>query len=268
MICRFEDRNSKAKINVARFNPREEKMSSNLFALVSKSLQLSFIHGQAWSSSSSSVDTARRDLLSTNFTAPSNKDNLAVTITRADTGRLIARTNAPVNVSDTQVTFQWGDLASSLTGYAIAVTATGSNGHTYTAQTSLQRLPSRTDGGSVVKIDNLYGGLVVQEKGSKNWTPLFPFSFYFGSGLLEPKTTEVLTEWVNMGYNILHIIPPYDYNDYKKYAEEAEKLGLWLMYDMRHTFNDHDELVKQMELFKGFSNMLLWYTSDEPGESS
>ena len=180
---------------------------------------------------------------------------------------MIARTNAPVNVSDTQVTFQWGDLGPSLTSYAIAVTATGPNGQTYTAQTSLQRLPSRTDGGSVVKIDNLYGGLMVQEKGSKGWTPLFPFSFYFGSGLLEPDTTAVLTEWVNMGYNILHIIPPYDYDDYQKYAQEAEKLGLWLMYDMRHTFNNHDELVKQIELFKGFSNMLLWYTSDEPGES-
>ncbi len=65
--------------------------------------------------------------------------------------------------------------------YEIVLTAVSGDGaQSYTATTELYFIPERTDGGSVVKVDNLYGGLQIQDylKNSTAWTPLFPYTFY------------------------------------------------------------------------------------------
>lgn len=144
------------------------------------------------------------------------------------------------------------------------MTATGPRGQRYTASTQLQRLPTRTDGGSVVKIDRLYSSLVV--KTGNGWQPLLPYSFYLDSNWVAQDPASQLAQWVKDGYNVMHVIPPYDLGAFTSWAQEAQKLGLWIMYDMRHSFTDLDPLTQEVNMFSKFPNMLLWYTADEPGK--
>ena len=67
------------------------------------------------------------------------------------------------------------------------------------------------------------------------------------------------------GYSVLHVIPGYNYDWFDRVAYEAERLGLWIMYDMRGTFRDDRKVREQVERYKRRKNLLLWYTADEPG---
>ena len=158
--------------------------------------------------------------------------------------------------------------------YNISIVASGPGSQTYSASTQLWRLPSRTDGGGVTKIDNLYGGLLVKsDSASTNntlgWTPLLPYSYYLdGSWLAEsPNNMAVLK---NYGYNILHIVPAgspgYNFTQLDEWLDQAQELGLWIMYDMRWTYQNSSFVEWQVNHLMDRQNMLLWYTADEPGE--
>ena len=155
--------------------------------------------------------------------------------------------------------------------YSVSVVATGPDAHTYTASTQVLRLPSRKDGGSVTKIDSLYGGLLVKATTKPDndlWTPLFPYSYYLaGNWLAESsRNMEVLK---NNGYNVLHIVPAgglgYNFDQLDTWLDQAQSLGLWVMYDMRHQYENVTGVEWQVNRLKARPNMLLWYTADEPG---
>ncbi|KAL8850802.1 MAG: hypothetical protein Q9221_004216 [Calogaya cf. arnoldii] len=77
------------------------------------------------------------------------------------------------------------------------------------------------------------------------------------------------TAGLDLGFNILHIVPGgagigYDLDQLDTWFDEAEKLGLWIMYDMRWTYQNTGYVRTQVERYKSRSNMLLYYTADEP----
>lgn len=196
----------------------------------------------------------------------SNASTLSLSITRSDTGDEIATQQVPVNVSDNQVSFSLGQFKPSLDPYAISVKATV-GGKTFNASTVLRRLPTRTDGGSVTKLDNLYGSLLVKGMSNdSNWTPIFPYSFYADSHRV---VGEDLTAFAARGYNVLHIVPGGTDDNFTEIFDHAESLGLWIQYDMRHSFDQPEHVVErireQVERVKTRKNLLLYYTADEPG---
>lgn len=147
----------------------------------------------------------------------------------------------------------------------------GRDAHIYIASTKLLRLPSRKDGGGVTKIDSLYGGLLVKftgTSGNGSWTPIFPYSYYLdGNWLAEsPNNMEILK---NYGYNVLHIVPAgglgYDFEQLDSWLDQAQSLGLWIMYDMRWQYQNTTGVEWQVDRLKARPNLLLWYTADEPG---
>ena len=147
----------------------------------------------------------------------------------------------------------------------------GRDAHVYIASTKLLRLPSRKDGGSITKIDNLYGGLLVTFTGTSGngpWTPIFPYSYYLdGTWLAEsPNNMEIFK---NYGYNVLHIVPAgglgFDFEQLDLWLDQAQRLGLWIMYDMRWQYQNTTGVEWQVDRLKARPNMLLWYTADEPG---
>ena len=94
---------------------------------------------------------------------------------------LISSRNVTVNSTNNEFVVSLASLTPRFNPYEIVITgASGDGAQFYTATTELYYLPSRTDGGSVTKVDNLYGGLLVQDylKNSTSWTPLFPYTFY------------------------------------------------------------------------------------------
>lgn len=90
---------------------------------------------------------------------------------------LVSSRNVSVNSTANEFVFALSSLEPRTEPYDIVVTGVNGDGsQSYTATTELFYLPTRTDGGSVVKLDNLYGGLLVQDyvSNSTDWTPLFP----------------------------------------------------------------------------------------------
>ena len=183
----------------------------------------------------------------------------------------ISHGTVKVNSTGTLFDFDLSNLKARDESYDLTLTATGLESSVYVVSTQVLRLPSRDDGGSVTKIDSLYGGMLVRAATGTDegtWTSLFPYSYYLnGQWLAEsPNNMAVLK---NYGYNVLHIVPGdglgYDFAQLDAWLDQAQKLGLWIMYDMRHQFQNATGVEWQVNRLKARPNMLLWYTADEPG---
>ena len=183
----------------------------------------------------------------------------------------ISHATVKVNSTGNLFNFDLSNLKARDEPYNLVMTATGLESHVYVASTQVLRLPSRDNGGGVTKIDNLYGGMLVQaatRTDDDTWTSLFPYSYYLNGQWLDesPNNMEVLK---NYGYNVLHIVPGdglgYDFAQLDAWLDQAQKLGLWIMYDMRHQFQNATAVEWQVNRLKARPNMLLWYTADEPG---
>ena len=209
----------------------------------------------------------------TNFNLYSyNQDSnyLFFDIYRTDTNDHIAGPGVvSINSTGTTVGFSLAIFTPSFEPYSIHLVASGATGRPYTASTQFLRLPERTDGGSVTKIDNLFGALIVKDV-DRSWKPLFPYSFYLnGNWLAESQDNMAILK--ALGYNVLHIVPAgglgYNFTQLDEWIDEAQRLGLWLMYDMRGTYQNSSLVEWQVDFLKSRPNLLLWYTADEPGMS-
>ena len=176
-----------------------------------------------------------------------------------------------MNSTGTLFNFDLTEFEPRVEPYSISVVATRQDAHVFTASTQILRLPSRTDGGSVTKIDNIYGGLLVRPNTKPDqgtWTPLFPYSYYLdGKWLAQSSNNMRILK--NNGYNVLHIVPAgdlgYDFEQLDAWLDQAQSLGLWIMYDMRSQYQNVTGVEWQINRLKARPNMLLWYTADEPG---
>lgn len=111
----------------------------------------------------------------------------------SETGHdLISGQNISINTTGNELLFSLSGLTPRLEKYEVVLTGGSVDGaQFYTANTSFYYLPTRTDGGSVTKVDSLYGGLMVQDylSNSTAWTSLFPYTFYVSwDGWLELST--------------------------------------------------------------------------------
>lgn len=70
-------------------------------------------------------------------------------------------------------------------------------------------------------------------------------------------------------FTIVHPVPTFgDLDALKKALDHMEELGLYFVYDMRHTYNDLAALTAEVNMIKYRPNLLLWYTADEPDGTS
>lgn len=179
-----------------------------------------------------------------------------------------------VNSTSAELEFPLHALPPRTQPYGVTLKATLSHGdHVYTATTQVYRLPERTDGGSITKVDSLYGGLLVQNKTSDSpaWSPLLPYSFYVSwDGWLE-KSLDNVQKFKDQGYNIIHIVPnagltnqAFNFTELNLFLDKCDELGLWVMYDMRWTYKNLTSVREQITMLRTRPSMLLWYTGDEP----
>ena len=130
----------------------------------------------------------------------------------------------------------------------------------------LYHLPHRPYPGSFSKLDQLTGLIMLNStaQGAPTaWTPFYPYGFYG-----QPKNLADLAE---QGFNILHYIPDVSSapnmgypENYFAMLQEAANLGIWVMHDMRWTWQDQALLSHQVNLHKEVTNLLTWYIGDEP----
>ncbi|TVY68954.1 hypothetical protein LSUE1_G006159 [Lachnellula suecica] len=187
---------------------------------------------------------------------------------------LLSSRNVTINTTSNEFKFSLSRLSPRFEPYEVVITGAAIDGaQFYTATTQLYYLPARTDGGSVTKVDNLYGGLLVQDylNNSTAWTPIFPYTFYVSwDGWLE-LSVDNLKVFKDQGYNIIHIVPnlalpneAFDFDELDRFLDVMDEMELWLMFDMRWTYTNLTSVEYQVKRVNARKSMLLWYTGDEP----
>lgn len=172
------------------------------------------------------------------------------------------------NTTGNEASLQFRDLAPRLEPYVVDVTLKSPDClGTYSSQFHIYLLPLPDNGGSVVRLDYLYGGLEVRN-GIK-WKQIFPFGFYadWGGYLRRQENQD---EYASLGYSVVSPVPaggdePFEPEDFTAYVARADQGEPSIMYNMRWTYKNDALVTKQVEELKKHSSMLLWYTADEPG---
>ena len=223
---------------------------------------ISYINGQPYYNTTSEPGS--------NSSAPFT--TLYIDIVVAETGlALVSGGNVSVNSTSNEVQFSLANLTASTSPYTITIQGSSQDGkQVYEAETQLYKLPARSDGGSVVRIDSLYGGLMTQESGSTSWTPLLPYSFYTSWDAYLNKSIDNVDTFKAQGYNIIHIVPDtelFNFTQFNEFLDRMDEVGLWVMYDMRWSYQNLSSVEYQVNQVKNRKSMLLWYTGDEPDGS-
>ncbi|KAJ6119692.1 hypothetical protein N7523_003972 [Penicillium sp. IBT 18751x] len=216
--------------------------------------EISYIHGEPW-------EITDRDSVSLNI-------EIAI-----DGAQLHLMHSVSVNTSSNELEFPLRGLAPRFEPYRVNLKANRQGGgRVYTATTNLYHLPERTDGGSITKLDSLYGGLLVQDYANDaSWSPLLPYSYYVSwDGYIE-KSLSNIQSFKDQGYNIIHIVPnaglaneAFNFTELRMFLNKCDEVGLWVMYDMRWTYQNLTSVQYQVDILKTHKSMLLWYTGDEP----
>lgn len=204
------------------------------------------------------------------------ESHLVIEVTVPDLGlTLITDKEIKVNTSANDVVFVLDSLPPRYEPYDVVLRAVShANDHEIGATTQLSVLPPRTDGGSITKLDRLHGGLWVRDTTSSSqpstpWTPLLPYSYYVSwGGWLASAPAANARALKAAGYNIVHAVPPVDYPAFNSFLDACDALGLWVMYDMRHTYSNASAVRAEVQAVQSRPSLLLYYTADEPDGTS
>lgn len=109
-------------------------------------------------------------------------ETLYIDIAVVESGiNLVSHQNISVNSSSNEFVISLASFTPRLEPYMITLVGAAQDGaQSFIATTNLAYLPARKDGGSVVKIDSLYGGILVQDylSNSTTWSSIFPYTYY------------------------------------------------------------------------------------------
>ncbi|CZR61305.1 uncharacterized protein PAC_11201 [Phialocephala subalpina] len=192
-----------------------------------------------------------------------------------ESGQLLVSNSVPVNSTGNLIGFSFSSFKPRTQPYAISVYGTSPDGQqSYTASTQIYILPSRSYG-SAVKIDNLYGGLYVQNalNSWKGWYGIFPNGGYADGGYVSPSNFSLtgLDTYASQDFNTINIVPDgglpdqsYPTASLSQYWDRMDELNLFNIYDMRFAFMNSTRISEQVALWQNRTTLLMWYTADEP----
>ncbi|KAI5778152.1 hypothetical protein EDC01DRAFT_758706 [Geopyxis carbonaria] len=146
-----------------------------------------------------------------------------------------------------------------------------------TATSSLLYLPPNPYNGSTVQLDLLTSQLHISGLPASSALPtrFFPIGYYTSwSNFLLPLNLTQLHQIRADGFTIIHPIPggggaseawgPDSLRVFGEFLDACEEVGLWVQYDLRHTYSQPSELSTQVLAFRSHRALLTWYTADEP----
>ncbi|KAH0294734.1 hypothetical protein KCU62_g55, partial [Aureobasidium sp. EXF-3399] len=170
----------------------------------------------------------------------SHSSEIMLEIKAGNQSLCLNKTSIALGSMDNEIPFDVSSLAVSREPHNITIVGTlaGHMSSTFTATTRLTKLPLRNDNGTVTRLDNLYGGLSVRKGLAKQWTSLFPYTYYVQWSLYWNANISTLDDFASMGYNVIHIVPtgdlgntPFPWDEFQPYLDRAAELGLYFMYD-------------------------------------
>lgn len=202
--------------------------------------------------------------------AKENKDDNIKLEIIVEEASLHLQSSLGAGITTQEVPFSLRDFVPRFRSYSVTLTVThnSSTRQVYNATTQLFYLPGRTDGGSITKVDSLYGGLLVQNymNGSTAWSSLLPYSYFTTlENAPNPQT------FIAQGYNMIHLVPdagfpnqPFNLTALNTFLNQCDRAGLWVMYDMRWTYQNLTSVAMQVALIRTHKSLLLWSTADQP----
>lgn len=200
---------------------------------------------------------------------------LDIKIYNEEPAALLVANKVPVNSTGNIRGFSLSSFSARLRPYSISIHASSPDGQqSYTASTSIYFLPSRNYG-SAVKIDNLYGGIYVQNDKNNwdGWYAIFPNGYYVDGSYVTPGNVSLsnLEAYAALGFNTINVVPDgglpdqsYPIEQLQQYWDKMDELNLFNIYDMRFIFQNSTRISEQVSLWKNRTTLLSWYTADEP----
>ncbi|KAH8881040.1 hypothetical protein GQ53DRAFT_702946 [Thozetella sp. PMI_491] len=189
-------------------------------------------------------------------------------------GILLNTTRITVGSTNNEVPIDLKTISPDLGASNVNIRATLGCNTTYVASTDFFLLPSPDYRGSVSRIDNLYGGLWIQ-RGDTPWRHIFPYTYYVQWSLYWDDDVTTLDDFSSLGYNVIHIVPtgtlgdnPFPWEKFEPYLDRADKLGLYLQYDVVWDYANLSSMIDQVKHLRSHPSLLLYYQSDEPDGKS
>ncbi|KAK0477002.1 hypothetical protein IW261DRAFT_300149 [Armillaria novae-zelandiae] len=192
-------------------------------------------------------------------------------VTVSAQGKTLASGRVPINASKHALSLSLSSLTPRTEAYNISCVGEMESGERFATTSLLSYLPAPPrDIGSVTKMDMRTGGLLARPAHKDGaYERVFPIGFYtqFDSYLaVNLSAIGILKE---QGFNIIHPVPTFsNLTALDEVLDEMERVGLYLMYDMRATYMNSTSVTEQVNRIKSRSNVLLWYTADEPDGTS
>ncbi|KAH9932841.1 hypothetical protein B0H21DRAFT_760442 [Amylocystis lapponica] len=206
---------------------------------------------------------------------PDHGDLGSVAVTVSTNGHVLADGTVPLNASKVELPFSLSDLEPTTGAYNISCTATyavsGAATQSFNTSGALSYLPAPPDGRSVTKMDLRTGALLAKPATGKGGTyePVMPVGFYTTFGGYLASNLSIINEVKDLGYTVIHPVPAYDnLTQLAQVIERMEEVGMYLMYDMRWTYQNTTAITEEVNRVKNSPALLLWYTGDEPDGTS
>jgi hypothetical protein len=187
-------------------------------------------------------------------------------------GKKLASGSVPVNASKHILPFSLSSLEPRTEAYNLTCTASLGDGTEVLGSSLLTYLPAKPAGiGSVTKMDMRSGTLLAKPPTGEEgpYERIFPIGFYTQfEGYLDSNLS-ISSTLKEQGFTVVHTVPPFENNTIlEQVLDKMQEAGLWLMYDMRYTYQNDTSVTEQVNLIKSRPNLLLWYTADEPDGTS
>ncbi|KAL0065604.1 hypothetical protein AAF712_007382 [Marasmius tenuissimus] len=200
----------------------------------------------------------------------SNLPELSIAVTLD--GKDLTTGTVPLNVTKHALSFSLSSTSPRTEAYNLTCTATTADGQTFSSTSPFTFLPEKpADIGSVTKMDMRTGALLARPATGNEgpYERIFPIGFYTQFDSFLAKNLSAIEVLKDQGFNIIHPIPSFaNTTALEMVLDEMQRVGLYLMYDMRGTYMNDSSVTEQVNLIKSRPNLLLWYTADEPDGTS
>ncbi|KAF8886661.1 hypothetical protein CPB85DRAFT_359730 [Mucidula mucida] len=195
-------------------------------------------------------------------------DTSSLIVTVSVDGTILTSGRVPLNASKHALEFSLDALEPRTEAFTITCTGTAAGFET-TSTAELTYLPSLpSDIGGATRMDMRTGALLSRLSSHAPFERVFPIGFYTNFDYLV-RNLSVLGELKEQGFTVVHPIPTFDnLTALSEVLDEMERVGLYLMYDMRWTYMNTTAVTEEVNRIKSRPNLLLWYTADEPDGTS
>ncbi|KIK66412.1 hypothetical protein GYMLUDRAFT_933232 [Collybiopsis luxurians FD-317 M1] len=190
-------------------------------------------------------------------------------------GKKLTSGTVPLNASKHALTFSLSNLEPRVQAHNLTCLGAFSNDageNVVTGSSLFTFLPAKPDGiGSVTKMDMRSGTLLAKPPTGEDgpYSNVFPIGFYTSYDPYLTTNLSIPGVLKSQGFTVVHPVPDFDnITVLDEVLDAMQAAGLWLMYDMRFTYQNTTSVISQVNHIKTRPNLLLWYTGDEPDGTS